>query len=61
MLRVTMGSSLKAIGQSTLTTLANTAITTGKWDDFAAGLDSWEHWRGTVTAGIQGGCGQLDP
>ena len=61
MLRVTMGSSLKAIGQSTLTKLANTAITTafttGNWDDFAAGLDSWEHWRGTAIAGVKGAAG----
>ena len=63
MLRITLGSSLKAIGQSTLTTLANTAITTaaygGTWDKAFADLGSWEQWSGTVTAGIQGAAGSL--
>ena len=53
-----LGNSLKAIGQSTLTKLANTAITTaaygGKWDKAFADLGSWEQWSGTVTAGIRG-------
>ena len=36
-----------------------TAFTGGEWDDFTGGLDSWEHWRGTVTAGVRGAAGSL--